>query len=312
MNDGRSLETPTTETASSAPLLGIELVARFEARLRRQDYSPRTIANYTWVARKLVAAFPAIAPQYLGAEHVAQFLDGAMQSPRTYAITLSRLKAFFHFLRRHERLIRSNPCDDVEKPRYRIRYKPAPTREHFEQICAACRTPDETLLIEVLYFTGLRISELRALQWKHLDVEKRRAYVAHGKGNKARTVVFPVHVARQLTAQMEVARRTAAPREPAECHIFASAWHAEAPRSVRVMQDAVRAIGRRAGLPYPLTPHILRHGFARLCKTSGMPLETTARLMGHADVRPVSAIYGRLDEDDLQRDYDRCVRGLGG
>jgi integrase len=120
-----------------------------------------------------------------------------------------------------------------------------------------------------------------------------------GKGDKERIVVFPPHVGELIVNWTGGL--------PPEAFLLESPQHFAYPRSPRWIVQTLKAIGRRAGLPYALTTHLLRHGFARLCKTRGMPLEVTARLMGHEDVSTTAALYGRLDADDLQQVYDRVI-----
>lgn len=278
-----------------------DLLLRFEGRLRRLNYSPNTIRDYLAISRAFLAAHPGVPPEMLSAEHVERFLGARPLAPRSYVTNAARLRAFFEHLRKHERLIRTNPCRDLEVPRWRPTRRHAPTAEEFERLRAACTTPDDALVVEVLYFTGLRVSELLALRWQDVDLERRRLEVLRGKGGTFRVVPFPPRVQALLVATR---RAPAAP-------VVTSAWDARRPRAVRVVQDRLKTLGRAAGLRYVLTPHVLRHGFARMCKVAGLRTETIARLMGHADTRPVVAIYGWLDEDDLQREYDRYVTGAG-
>lgn len=96
---------------------------------------------------------------------------------------------------------------------------------------------------------------------------------------------------------------------PLECFLFPARKHPNALRSGYVIQNKLRAIGIRAGLPYPLTCHILRHGFFRLLKSKGVPLQVAARLGGHENINTTAMIYGHLDEDDLQKSYDEKIGG---
>jgi integrase len=72
-----------------------------------------------------------------------------------------------------------------------------------------------------------------------------------------------------------------------------------------------RALGKAAGLPYRVTAHILRHGFARLCKTREIPIEVAARLLGHNDITTTAKIYGRLAVYDLRTIYDKHIGEIG-
>ena len=171
-----------------------DLLTDYAARLQRLNYAPSTISSYTTCVRRLFQTYPGVQPEQITAEHIERFLDDRHLSPATFSTQTENLRAFFAWLQKQKNLIRTNPCAAVEKPRVPERHRPAPTRAEFDRLCTMCTTAEEVCLVEILYFAGLRISELRLARVEDFDLEKRRLQVI-GKGNRERMVVYPERVA---------------------------------------------------------------------------------------------------------------------
>jgi integrase len=271
------------------------LEAYFE-RLLRRGRSPSFVKNSRSTLRRFLRQFADVPLERLTAEHIERFLDSLGVSNRTWRVYLERIRSFLTWCCR-KGYIEDNPCADVDPPLVRPTYRPAPRRAEWERLRAVCRTDEEALMVELLYFTGLRLEEFRQIRVSDVDLAERRIYVRQGKGGKPRTVVFPPRVLSLLV------------RHLADRHgyLFESPRHRGYPRSPGWIDRTLARLGREAGLPYHVTAHVLRHGFTRLCKTNQVPLEVAARFLGHADINTTASIYGRLDEDDLQAVYDRQI-----
>ena len=219
-------------------------------------------------------------------------------SRRSMQTVLMRLRAFFRWLIDDYRFLRQNPCDRVHKPRWSAPLRPAPSEGEFVALCHSSQVFEEILLLEVLYHTGLRVRELRNLQWNHIDLFRRRLHVT-GKGGRPYTLPFPPHV-RDL---LETALTASA----------GSGWVFRGPRGARRRVEWIEAtlghLGRAVGLPYPLTAHLLRHGLARTLKATEMPLAAIQQIMRHQSIQTTINLYGRLDLEDVQILYDKHMAG---
>ncbi len=235
-------------------------------------------------------------------EHIERYIYSLPVSPRTKAVELLQLRGFFKFLTRQKRLFKENPCARVDCPKWQERYRPAVSRIEFEAVCRACRTIEEAAVVETLFFTGLRISELRSLRVRQVDFQTRQIRVI-GKGGKERVVVFPERVVTVL--RQHLGDRVLNP----DGYLFPSnsPHHVGSPRGKQI-GVLIKNLGKRAGLPYTLTAHLFRHGWVRLMKVSGVPVEVTARLAGHSSIPTTSRLYGRLDVGDLQTSYDNHIQ----
>ncbi len=230
-------------------------------------------------------------------------------SPRSVARAVAAVRGFYRYLVLNQHL-EKNPAEDLRPP------KAWPDLPHFlstEQVEALLTQPDvatplglrDRAMIEVLYATGLRVSELVSLHAAdlHLDAE----YITCvGKGNKERIVP----VGEQATAWVRryeqearpglVARQKRAARTAPRLFVNARGG----PLSRVGFWKILKAYGRRAGLPATLSPHVLRHSFATHLLDRGADLRAIQLMLGHADLS-TSQIYTHVLEARLRSVYER-------
>ncbi len=283
----------------------VELVSEFLDRLRALNYSPVTIGAYSQIVRRFLRAYPGVPVEKLTAEHIERALHARRMSPRSFCTNVLTLHTFFEFLRQHKHLIRRNPSEAIDLPKWSPKRRPCPSWEEFVAIRRACRTVEEAAILEVLYFTGLRISELRAIRLRDVDLRQRQIHVISGKGGKARTVVFLERVATVLRLHCW----RSGILHP-DAYLFTNVGLGRhRPRGAVWINSLLHRLGQEAGLPYRLTAHLMRHGFTRLCKVRGVPLDVASRLLGHSSIQTTSKLYGQLDVSDLQAVYNRQLEG---
>lgn len=271
-----------------------ELLAFLDRKARR-GLSHTTLRNYRTTILRFLQRWP-IPLSSVTPEHVERFLDALCVTPQSQAQYLARLRSFFAFLVRRG-VLPKNPTDDVDPPRTIPHYRPALSRDEFEAVRRACQTPEERLLVEFTFFTGIRLAELRGMRVADVNLETRRAYVRSGKGGRSRVVIFPLAVAEAARAHIR----------PGQAWLLESPAHPGYARGPAWIEQTLKRLGREAQVPYPLTCHIFRHGFVLLCKESGVPLEVAARLCGHQNIQVTAMIYGRLGVGSLQAEYDRRI-----
>jgi integrase/recombinase XerC len=232
---------------------------------------------------------------------------------------LSSLRAFFRFLEKRG-VVAGNPARAVRAPK-RKRALPraldvddtfqlveaperaAPARRRLSPAerdrAAALRLRDRALL-EVLYGSGLRVSECVGLDLDDLDDGSYGTivlHVRHGKGGKERIVPLGAKAADALAAWRAVrASLTADPRA-----LFVGATGGRL--TTRSVQRQVRRWVAAAGITQPATPHALRHSFATHLLDGGADLRTIQELLGHASLASTQ-IYTRVSLDHLMSVYD--------
>jgi len=161
------------------------------------------------------------------------------------------------------------------------------------------RQRDAAIVLLMLH-TGLRVGELTHLRMDDLTLNPRNGWlrVHMGKGNKFRVV--PLNPPAREALQAWLAVRPA----QADGYLFTTVEHpSDNPLSSRSVQRIVKRLGRVAGLPH-LTPHMLRHTFAKNLVDAGVSLEKIATLLGHSNLN-TTRIYITPSQEDLQRAVER-------
>lgn len=217
---------------------------------------------------------------------------------------LSALRTFFVFLKREGR-VDSNPAKAVASPRTS---RSLPRTLSVPEASAVVEAPDrdaplgtrDAALLELLYATGLRVSELVGLSLADVDLSSRQIRTI-GKGRKERVVPFGEKAADALRAYLPVrtdlrARKAAEVKEP----LFVNA------RGDRLTDRSVRRILDRALLLAEVSrhasPHALRHSFATHLLSAGADLRSIQELLGHASLSTTQK-YTHLDAERLIEVY---------
>ncbi len=246
--------------------------------------------------------------QRLDRHDLEHFVDGLMNeglSPRSVARTVAAVRGFFRFavLTQH---LTSNPADDLQAPRA---WPALPKFLGVEEVERLIKQPDvatprglrDRALIEVLYATGLRVSELIHLRASDLNLEA--GYLSTtGKGNKQRIVPIGDQAVEWLMKYIREGR-------PALIGKRASPWlFVNAKRGSSLSRvgfwKILKGYGQKAGLPRALSPHVLRHSFATHLLEHGADLRSIQMMLGHADLS-TTQIYTHVLEARLRAVYDR-------
>jgi integrase/recombinase XerD len=230
-------------------------------------------------------------------------------SPRSVARSVASIRSFYRYLVL-ERQLDASPADDLHPPRA---WPGLPSYLSPDQVDRLIAAPDvstvlglrDRAMVEVLYATGMRVSELVGLRQAdlHLDEEY---LTCLGKGAKERIVPIGAYAADwvrryerdgrpALVGAAEGRRRRAAPR------LFLNARGGALSRVG--FWKLLKAYGRRAGVP-TISPHVLRHSFATHLLERGADLRAIQVMLGHADLS-TTEIYTHVLEARLRTVYDR-------
>jgi integrase/recombinase XerD len=239
-------------------------------------------------------------------DDLVDFLAGLYREKlesRTVARHLVTLRNFFRFAQVQE-LITTDPSLNLESPKIR---RNLPGYLRLEEVERLLAQPDATkalglrdrAMLEVLYSTGLRVSELIGLRVTDLDA-KVGCIRCIGKGDKERIVPAGRKALRSVEKYLQNARPKLLGKGVSSQALFVNRRGKSLSR-VGVWK-ILSAYGRRAGLRVALTPHMLRHSFATHLLERGADLRSVQLMLGHADIS-TTQIYTHVVEERLKQIY---------
>ena len=228
------------------------------------------------------------------------------RSPRSAARAIACYRGFYRFLVLEGRL-KTNPAEDLRPPRA---WKVLPRYLSVEEVDQLIAQPDVTIprglrdraLIELLYATGMRVSELIAL--RPGDIHLDASYLTcTGKGDKQRIVPMGDQAASWVERYVREARTTLLGKRRSP-RLFVNA-RGGGPGLTRVgFWKILKGYARQAGLSSTLSPHTLRHSFATHLLDRGADLRAIQMMLGHADLS-TTQIYTHVLEQRLRTVYDK-------
>jgi integrase/recombinase XerD len=239
-------------------------------------------------------------------EELVRDLMSQGRSPRSVARAIACYRGFYRFLVIDGKL-KINPADELRAPRA---WKSLPRHLSVDEVDRLLAQPDVTTprglrdraLIEVLYATGLRVSELMSL--RPADVNLEASYLTcTGKGEKQRIVPMGDEAAVSVRRYLSDGRAALLGKRSSS-RLFVNARRG-GPGLTRVgFWKILKAYGRSAGVTAGLSPHTLRHSFATHLLERGADLRAIQMMLGHADLS-TTQIYTHVLQQRMRAVYDR-------
>lgn len=230
-------------------------------------------------------------------DHILRLRE-LLLSPISIAQNLSSLRSFFNYQIRHQRL-EHNPAQHVKAPKSPKKLPNVLDVDEAVKLVGQSFEGSKALrnraLLELLYSSGIRLSEVVELNVGDVDLHSGQAVVT-GKGNKQRVVPIGSH-ARVALDQWLAARDKCLPEEP----LFTGRLHARISR--RTVQDIVKKAGLKALNDDSVHPHLLRHCFASHMLESSSDLRAVQELLGHESIE-TTQVYTHIDFQQLAKVYD--------
>ena len=224
----------------------------------------------------------------------------------TVARKLASIKAFYRFLTA-ERYIRRNPAEVLEAASRGLHLPKVLSVQEVERLLDEPNLGtldgyrDKTML-ELLYATGMRVSELVNVPVKNVDM-KMQYVIVMGKGSKERMLPLGRTALHYLEHYLSVVRPQFLHGKPdAAAELFVTGWGG--PMTRERFYEIIVAYGKSAGISKRVTPHMLRHSFATHLLNNGTDLRIVQELLGHADIS-TTQIYTHLDVERLREVYDK-------
>lgn len=224
----------------------------------------------------------------------------------TVARKVAAIKSFFHYLR-DEGIVQNDPTLTLESPKVKKHLPKAISEEDVDRLLAEPTKSDspkalrDSALLEVLYATGMRVTELVSLNVEDVDLEAGTIYCI-GKGDRERVVPIYDQAALILSRYL-VDGRPHLVRDKAEQALFLN--H----RGERLTRQGLWLIIKHyvdaIGIESEVTPHTLRHSFATHMLRGGAKLRDVQKLLGHANIS-TTQVYTQVTRDHLREAYNEA------
>jgi integrase/recombinase XerD len=240
-------------------------------------------------------------------EDLVRDLMSEGRSPKSVARAIACYRGFYRFLVIDGRA-KASPADDLHPPRA---WRTLPRYLSVDEVDALVAQPDvrtprglrDRALIELLYATGMRVSELVGL--RPADINLEASYLTcTGKGDKQRIVPIGDEAARWVREYLRDGRPALLGAKRKSPRVFVNA-RGGGPGLTRVgFWKILKGYARQAGLKTSISPHMLRHSFATHLLERGADLRAIQMMLGHADLS-TTQIYTHVLEQRMRTVYDR-------
>ncbi|MFH2107811.1 MAG: site-specific tyrosine recombinase XerD [Chrysiogenia bacterium] len=273
-----------------------------------KGFAANTILSYRQELEKFFAFLKKKRLDYLHVDekHILDFIreTGRGGAVSSQAHLISVLKSFYRYLLQDE-LLEFSPVSAVSLPKKWIKL---PKYLSIDDISLLLETPDPSTVIgkrdkailELMYATGLRISEVVGLKLTDIYLDEGFLRVL-GKGGKERIVPFN-EISRDCLRDYYDNSRPLLVKQARPEQVFVN--YSGAMFSRQGLWKLIKAYGRKAGLAGRLTPHVLRHSFATHLVERGADLRSVQMLLGHSSIT-TTEIYTHLAKDQVKRVYDQ-------
>jgi integrase/recombinase XerD len=282
---------------------------------REKAYSENTIAAYhndlsQFRGHLDAAGLDGWAP--VRPEHIAAYIAELRERPyasSTIARKVAAIKSFYHFLVQSGRLAQ-DPTVGLESPKVKKRLPRALSADAVERLLSApprngtAKALRDRALLELLYATGMRVSEVVAMRLEDVEREAGRVHCP-GPGGRSRHIPIDGRALEALNEYLERGRPQLA-RRPEEQALFLNHRGQKLTRQglwliIKEYADQIRLSGDKE----KVTPHTLRHSFAAHKLSRGAKLHELQELLGHANIS-TTQVYSQMKEetDGLHREPD--------
>lgn len=307
-------------------------------RIRKEPFvSASTANNYRTVLNRHV--LPAFGDRKLRAirpVELQEFVNGfAGKSKSQIGNILSTLQGIFSAAKQ-DRLIRSNPAEDLCRPKAAApAQKRALTEDERRRMVALFATHEYGLYLAVMYYTGMRPGEVRGLQWGDIDWDANLIHVQrdvdYADGGRAQVGSLKTAASDRYIPIAAPLRDLLAPRRQAPmAFLFPGADGKPLAQvtAIRMWIHLMVALGLADPVPedeqtryWPgdirrqyrpqITPHIMRHNFITMCWEAGLDIMLTMKLVGHTDYETTRNIYTHLSRRHLDAAQDQLNAMFG-
>lgn len=237
-------------------------------------------------------------------ESYLKFNDTMAEKSRAHYLTV--IRNFYQFLV-YEELIESNPCETIKMPKISKTLPHYLTEEEIEKLLSFPLNTHydyrNKAMLELLYATGIRVSELVSLKLNNIHLEEDLIRVL-GKGSKERISPISSICEKYLRIYLEEHRNALLKNKTSE-YVFINNFGN--PITRQGFFKNLKAIAKEQGIEKEISPHTLRHSYATHLLSHGADLRIIQELLGHSDIS-TTEIYTHVVNEKIKSDYEKHPR----
>lgn len=279
-----------------------KLAEMFIVSKKIEGYAKGTLYNYTRFLTKFFFEVKK-APEQVETNDIRVYLYKYQEERGISNRSLEKIRgslASFYKWMCVEGYIEKNPMTPIKQIKYEKKEKKSLEQIELEYLRKSCKTEKEKAIVEFLYITGCRVSELCGVKLTDINFDKKTVIVL-GKGIKYRTVMLNAKSIVTLESYMKV-------RKGNSDFLFVSDRYPYEPMHVCGIQKIIKLLCERTSKERMIyvTPHILRHTMATTARKSGMPIENISKLLGHSNIN-TTLIYAKTNNDEIRVDHEKYI-----
>ncbi|MBR9705827.1 tyrosine-type recombinase/integrase [Candidatus Pacearchaeota archaeon] len=261
---------------------GAEFLKRLETEIKISKLSPYTIRNYVDFNRQLLSHANKT-PEMIDSQDVKYFLADKMDNKSSSSTILFLASVKFAYTN----VLGKDPTSGVKRPKKEKKIPVVLTKAEVQKLFDASPTLKTRLILQLLYSSGLRVSEIVKLKTQDLDFDEHTGWVREGKGKKDRMFIFSKKLSTKLKKFIS--------KHDGWSYLFSK----DKPLSTRNIQKLVQKATILARIEKSVHPHTLRHSFATHLLDAGVDLRKIQFLLGHSSIA-TTQIYTHVSSEQVK------------
>lgn len=259
-----------------------EFLKTLETEIKISKLSPYTLRNYLLFNQQLLNHANK-QPDQITQQDIKLFMAEKLEDKATSSVILFLAAAKFAY----STILQKDPTAGVKRPKTEKKIPSVLTKQEVQQLFDSAQTLKSKLILQLLYSSGLRVSEIVNLKPVDLDFTENTGWVREGKGKKDRMFVFSEKLSKKLQKFIN--------KHQDWNYLFSPIN----PLTTRNIQKIVQKTTQIAGIDKLVSPHTLRHSFATHLLDAGVDIRLIQKCLGHASIA-TTQLYVHISSEQLK------------
>ncbi|MBI4447834.1 tyrosine-type recombinase/integrase [Candidatus Woesearchaeota archaeon] len=262
-----------------------EILKKIAVELKIQGKSPRTISTYAFFNKTFfdyIKKDPAEVNEDDVKEFFAYLLSERNYDPASVALAKSALKFFY------DEILKKSITKNIKTPKKQRKLPEVLTKEEVKRLIENAGSLRNKLLIEIMYSSGLRVSECAKLTTKEINIQEKTGLIKKGKGGKDRFFILSEKVIEDLNQYLPNVKECLFPGKEGK------------PITTRAVQRVIERVAKKSAIKKRVYCHGLRHAFATHLLEEGTDIRLIQELLAHANLQ-TTQFYTRVSLKQLKK-----------